>query len=98
MFLDKYMGDINRLCRENGVKTLYAFGSVLTDKFSDKSDVDLLIDIQSDDPLEYGRKYFNFLFALQDMLSRPIDLLEDRAIKNKYLRSEIDRTKKMIYG
>lgn len=92
------MGDINRLCRENGVKTLYAFGSVLTDKFSDKSDVDLLIDIQSDDPLEYGRKYFNFLFALQDMLSRPIDLLEDRAIKNKYLRSEIDRTKKMIYG
>jgi len=97
MYLDNYIKEITQLCQANSVKTLYAFGSVLTDKFSDKSDIDLLIDIQTDDPLEYGRKYFNFLFALQDMLSRPIDLLEEKAIKNKYLIGEIEKTKLLIY-
>lgn len=52
MFLDRYKIDIDGLCKQNKVKTLYVFGSVLTDKFNDKSDIDLVVEIGSDDPFE----------------------------------------------
>jgi uncharacterized protein len=38
--LAKYKSDIVKLCEEHKVKSLYAFGSVLTDHFNDESDVD----------------------------------------------------------
>jgi hypothetical protein len=44
MFLDKYKEDINKLCFENKVKYLYVFGSVLSDNFNEKSDIDLVVD------------------------------------------------------
>ena len=59
-------------------------GSVLTDKFNDKSDIDLLVDIDSNDPLDYADYYFNLKFALQELIKRPIDLLESKAMKNPY--------------
>lgn len=34
---------INSLCEEHNVKSMYAFGSVNTDKFSDTSGVDILV-------------------------------------------------------
>jgi predicted nucleotidyltransferase len=98
MYLDKYKGDINKLCEQNGVKSLYVFGSVLTDKFNDKSDIDLLVDIDSNDPLVYADNYFNLKFALQELFKRPIDLLESKAMKNPYIIRNIDNSKFLIYG
>jgi len=98
MFLDRYKNDINRLCLENKVKYLYVFGSVLTDYFNDKSDIDLIVDINSNDPIDYANNYFNLKFSLQDLLKRHIDLLENKAIKNSYIRENIDRSKMLIYG
>lgn len=34
---------IKSLCMTHNVESLFAFGSVCTDKFNDKSDIDLLI-------------------------------------------------------
>jgi predicted nucleotidyltransferase len=98
MFLDSYIKDINKLCLENKVRYLYVFGSVLTDSFNDKSDIDLVVDIYSNDPLDYANNYFNLKFSLQDLLNRKIDLLENKAIKNPYIRENIDRSKTLIYG
>jgi len=80
------------------VKSLYVFGSVLTEKFSEKSDIDLIVDIDSNDPFDYADSYFNLKFALQDLFRRPIDLLENKAIKNQYIRQNIDRSKSLIYA
>jgi uncharacterized protein len=52
MYIDKYKGDIKKVCKQNRVRSLYVFGSVLPDKFNDKSDIDLLVDIDSKDPLD----------------------------------------------
>lgn len=98
MYLDKYAKEINNLCLKNKVKFLYVFGSVLTEHFSDKSDIDLVVDIDSSDPFDYADNYFNLKFALQDLLSRPVDLLENKAIKNPYIRQNIDQSKSLIYA
>jgi len=98
MYLDKYKGDIKELCKQNRVRSLYVFGSVLTDKFNEKSDIDLLVDIDSNDPLVYADYYFNLKFALQELFKRPIDLLESKAMKNPYIIRNIDRSKFLIYG
>jgi len=98
MYLDNYINEINRLCLQNKVKSLYVFGSVLTEKFSDQSDIDLVVDIDSNDPFDYADSYFNLKFALQDLFRRPIDLLENKAIKNQYIRQNIDRSKSLIYA
>ena len=98
MYLDNFKNDIFKLCLQNKVKALYVFGSVLTDRFNEKSDIDLIVDIDSQDPFEYADYYFNLKFALQDLIKRPIDLLEDKAIKNPYIRQNIDHSKFLIYA
>jgi predicted nucleotidyltransferase len=98
MYLDKYEGDIRKLCQQNKVRSLYVFGSVLTDKFSEMSDIDLLVDIDSNDPLDYADYYFSLKFALQELFKRSIDLLESKALKNPYIIENINRSKSLIYG
>jgi predicted nucleotidyltransferase len=98
MYLDKYKNEIKDLCLQNKVKSLYVFGSVLTDRFTDKSDIDLIVDIDCNDPMDYADSYFNLKFALQDLIKRPIDLLENKALKNPYLRQNIDHSKSLIYA
>ena|ERR1035437_2899250 len=98
MYLDKYTKEINSLCLQNKVKSLYVFGSVLTNRFTEKSDIDLVVDIDSIDPFEYANNYFNLKFALQDLIKRPIDLLENKAIKNPYVRENINSSKLLVYG
>lgn len=98
MYLDSYKDEITQLCLQNEVKSLYVFGSVLTDKFSDSSDIDLIVDIESADPCEYTDHYFALKFALQDLFKRPIDLLENKSIRNPYFRQNIDQSKALIYA
>ena len=98
MFLDSYKYQIKQLCDKHKVKYLFAFGSVLTRDFSDVSDVDLLVDINSKDPLVYAENYFDLKFKLEDLLKRKIDLLEERGIRNPYLKESIDKSKRLIYG
>jgi uncharacterized protein len=98
MYLERYIGEIRMLCKKNKVSALYVFGSVLTDKFSDKSDIDLIVDIDSSDPIDYADNYFNLKFALEELLSRRIDLLENKAIKNPLLRENIDNSKTLLYA
>ena len=98
MYLDNYIKEITQLCQANSVKTLYAFGSVVTERFNDESDVDLVVDINSDNTLDYGEKYFDLKFSLQDLLKRKIDLLEASEIRNKYFIEELEKTKSLVYG
>jgi predicted nucleotidyltransferase len=98
MYLDKYTGDIKKLCKQNKVRSLYVFGSVMTDDFNKDSDIDLIVDIDSNDPLDYADSYFNLKFALQELFKRPVDLLESKAIKNPYIIENINRSKSLIYG
>lgn len=41
-FFNNYLPGIIALCKKHKVKKLFAFGSVLTNRFNDKSDIDLV--------------------------------------------------------
>ena len=89
---------IKKLCYKYNVSKLYFFGSILTDKFNTDSDIDLLVRFKSIKPEDYADNYFDFKFSLEDLFQRKIDLLEEKAIKNPFLKQSIDSTKKIIYG
>jgi predicted nucleotidyltransferase len=96
--ISKHITQIKSLCDSNSIKSLFAFGSITTTRFRADSDVDLIVDIDADDPLEYSDKYFDLKFNLERLLNRKIDLLEHRAVKNPYLLDEINKTKVLVYG
>ncbi|NJM90278.1 MAG: nucleotidyltransferase [Hydrococcus sp. RU_2_2] len=96
--IDKYSSEIQRICDKYRVKTLYAFGSVLTDKYSDSSDLDFLVDFDPIDLTQYADNYFNLKFSLEAVLKRKIDLIEERAVKNPYFLQVVNSQRKLVYG
>ena len=95
--IESHTTDITKLCKTHNVKSLYAFGSVLTDKFNTESDIDLIVEFQPLDVLDYVDNYYDLKFSLETILKREIDLLEEKAIKNPFLLKSIDSTKKLLY-
>ncbi len=95
--LETYKPEIIELCRKHKVKSLYALGSVLTDDFNTESDIDLVVDFLNVPVADYADNYFSFKFSLQDILKTPIDLLEDKAIKNPFFRQAINNHRQLIY-
>ena len=56
---------IAKLCQRNGIRKLGLFGSVLTDRFSESSDIDVLVEFQPDAHVGFFR-----LAEIEDELSR----------------------------
>lgn len=93
------MQSIIALCKKYKVKALYVFGSILTPRFNDKSDVDFSAVFNHDsDPLVAGENFMNFYMDLETLMGRKIDLVDEDFIKNKYFREELNETKQLIYG
>ncbi|MBN1925053.1 MAG: nucleotidyltransferase domain-containing protein [Prolixibacteraceae bacterium] len=86
------------LCQDHKVKYLYAFGSSTTTKFDkEKSDIDLLVEIDDQDPIGKGEKLISLWDGFERFFNRRIDLLTDSSINNPYMRRSIDATKILIY-
>lgn len=97
-FFSNYLPKIIALCKKHKVKKLFAFGSVLTNRFTDKSDIDLLVDFEGVNLEDYADNYFDLKYALENLLGRDVDLLEGKAVRNPYLKESIDTTKIQLYG
>ncbi len=86
------------LCRAHKVDKIYAFGSSITDHFdSQTSDIDIVVKIDIEDAADRGEALLSLWDKLEIFFQRKVDLLTDDSIRNPYLRSNIDRTKKLIY-
>jgi len=94
----KNIAQVNQLCKQYRVKSLYIFGSAITDKFNSGSDVDLLVDFESIDSAEYADNYFDLKFSLEDLFNREVDLLEEKAVRNPFVRQSIESHKQLVYG
>ncbi len=96
--IEQHNETIKQLCIKHKVKKLRVFGSLLTDNFAGTSDVDLVAEFDDSDLDDYAENYFEFKFSLENILKTSVDLLEDKAIKNPYLRQAIDSTARLLYG
>ena len=95
--IELYQEKLNALCETHKVKQLYLFGSVLTDKFNNSSDIDMLIQFTQIDLLEYFDNYMDLKEKLEQLFLRPVDLVENQAIRNPIFRKVIEREKQLIY-
>ena len=89
---------ITQILRANNVIRAYAFGSVCTDRFTDRSDIDLLIAFDETlDPITYGESYFALTQDLESVLLRPVDLVTERSLQNSHFVAVLNKTKTAIY-
>ena len=87
------------LCRKHKVSKLYAFGSILTSRFNDDSDVDILVDFSAEiDYTTYADNFFGLYHSLKRLFGRDVDLVDEAAVKNPYFKEELEETKYLIYG
>jgi predicted nucleotidyltransferase len=95
--VEKNINAISELCKKHKVRKLYAFGSVLTDRFTEESDVDMVVEFMRVPLKIYADNYYHLKYSLQDIFNRKVDLLESQTSTNPYLKRSIDGTKQLIY-
>jgi predicted nucleotidyltransferase len=84
------------LCRTYHVRELSLFGSVLRDDFDEDSDVDVLVEFESDAPIGL----FEFVALkrkLSELLCRDVDLVEKGGLKT-FLRRPVLESAQVIYA
>ena len=89
--------ELSAFCRRSGIKRLSLFGSVLTERFSGTSDVDVLVEFERGRQVGYLR-----MAAMERELSklfggRKIDLRTPGEL-SKYFREEVMRTAAVQYA
>ena len=93
---------IIELCKKYRVKDLSVFGSILTERFNDQSDVDFLVNFESFNPnnfeFDYVSNYFDLKDSLEKLFNRKVDLIEDGDQLNPFFREKVYQNKQLIYG
>ena len=87
------------ICQRYKVSKLYAFGSILTSRFNEDSDVDILVNFNSEvDHNNYADNFFDLYNALKTLFGRDVDLVDETSVRNPYFKEELEETKHLIYG
>ena len=87
-------------CRKNHIRKLSLFGSVLRPDFSDKSDVDVLVEFD----LRYRITLFDMVHMqeeLETLFRRKVDLISEQGLRTSrnYLRKDaIFSSAQVVYG
>ncbi len=90
--------EIRGLAERHHVVSLALFGSAATGEFdSASSDLDFVVRFGEMPAAQHADAYFGLLDSLEQLFGRPVDLLEDQAIRNRYLRQAIDDSKRSLY-
>ncbi|MDD4604474.1 MAG: nucleotidyltransferase domain-containing protein [Bacteroidales bacterium] len=96
--VEQNISKIHHLCDNHGVDKLYLFGSILGTSFNAKSDIDFIVRFKKIELLKYADNYFDLKFSLENLLNRPVDLLEEQSLKNPFFLDAINESKELIYG
>ena len=88
------------LCKKYKVAKLWVFGSILTPRFNDESDVDFLVDFdeQKIDLLDYADNFFNFIHEIEAIVGRKVDMVVNKSIRNRFFRAAVDETRKLLWS
>lgn len=89
--------EIKKLMINYRVVKAYLFGSAVTGKMTENSDVDFMVKFDPDlNYSDYGNNYFNLMYALQQLLNKEVDIVAEETITNPYLLQNINDHKIMV--
>lgn len=88
---------IEAFCSKWKVVELSIFGSALTDDFRPDSDVDVLVDLQTDHGLSLY-DWVDMIDELRDIFGRKVDLVSKRGLKNPFRRRNILQSAEVVYA
>lgn len=89
-------GRIEQFCGRWKIDELAVFGSILTDEFTDDSDVDVLVTFSP----EATWSLFDWVTMtdeLEAIFGRPVDLVEKEGLRNPFRRSAILSSAEVVY-
>lgn len=88
------------LCKKYKVARLWVFGSILTPRFRDDSDIDFLVDFDEKqiDLLDYADNFFNFIHEIEAVVGRKVDMVVNKSIKNRFFRDEVNETRMLVWS
>jgi len=89
---------IKKICEQQHIETLFAFGSVCGNQFNDSSDIDLLVSFKPLDYGDYADNYFNTADKFENFFQRPVDLVTEKSLKNPYFVKSVNQSKVLLYG
>lgn len=98
--IETHMTEIADLCRQFHVQRLELFGSAAraTDFEPGRSDVDFLVIYEPDHQAPGLGEYFDLVDRLTALLGCPIDLVISGAVRNPFIRADIERFKQPVYA
>jgi len=97
ILLKENLDKIRKFCMEYDVERLYAFGSVMTDNFSDNSDIDLLVKFKQIPFEKYADNYFELHDIFEEFFNRKVDLITENSLSNPYFIKKVNLTKTVLY-
>ena len=96
--IESKRSELRALCERYHVRRLALFGSALREDFDpDHSDLDLCVEFRAMTPQEHADSYFGLLEDLESLFDRRVDLVGTGAVRNPYLRREIEGQHKILY-
>jgi predicted nucleotidyltransferase len=96
--INQHLAELKSLCDKYHVEELYAIGSITKESFTEKSDIDILVQFGDVEPIEYFDNFMDLKTDLTKLFSRDIDLLEKQTVKNPILKKSINEDKILLYG
>ena len=97
--LEDRLDAIRGVCERFHVARLDVFGSILRDDFEPGcSDIDFLVDFGPMPPFDKPDAHFGLLDELRAILGTEVDLVMVGALKNRYIREDVNRTKQQLYA
>ncbi|MDP2982801.1 MAG: nucleotidyltransferase family protein [Candidatus Latescibacter sp.] len=88
------VGAINEFCRQNHIRRLALFGSILRKDFTPQSDVDVLVEFEPGQTP--GFDFIRIQDDLSEILGRQVDLHTPFSL-SKYFRDEAMREAEVLY-
>lgn len=95
--IDDKRSQLIDLCRAFRVTRLDVFGSAARGSFrAEDSDLDFIARFDGTRDGDYAERFVRFAEALEQLFSRPVDLLTERMIRNPYFRQEVEETRQNV--
>ncbi len=89
---------LEQVCKEFRVKTLYVFGSYVSEYFSEDSDLDFLVEFERAGFSGAFDQFMGLKEKLEEIYQQPVDLLTIKRFRNPLFQEEVEKSKTLVYA